>query len=475
MGDRGGGGRFHGGCGGATARNPQGGGGGKGFNNSNSNNRPNVWHWDDGAGQVSGADRDCCNPNRDRWEAAADKLNTSNIVANQGGQGGIQRQGTGKSPVKAGNSDPCFNCNLLGQYAASCPTIRCSRCKKLGHIREICQAVIPWECNAVMCGFQSPSLGFFYFSDECDGKQTKEKASTIVISVLEGDPSFRDIEYEFNEYFGSGWRCTARIVGPKQYLMRFPNPKEVLRLVCIKHGSKLEIYLMKKDVRLQLPMLGHWLGFPWRLMGQPCTNLNTAVLIGCRNINELPETAEGVLGDFFYDFYYEIDNVVVGGQPRETVMISTDSRSAPFPKRARVETSSSIEPVSSSTGGLGADSQSEYRGGKSYAMSLATVSEHESEEDSEDDQELLIDQIMKERQHDDKNAEYEDSMEDGDNVQKSEVEVESDKLIDDNTMEKVVGMELDKEEIREVDAETVTLLPLITPKVSGWYQKDGPL
>lgn len=80
-----------------------------------------------------------------------------------------------------------------------------------------------------MCGFQSPGLGFFYFPDECAGKQTKEKACSVVISALEGNPSFRDIECEFNEYFGTGWRCTARIMGPKQYMMRFPNPKEVER------------------------------------------------------------------------------------------------------------------------------------------------------------------------------------------------------------------------------------------------------
>jgi hypothetical protein len=65
---------------------------------------------------------------------------------------------------------------------------------------------------------------------------------------------------------------------------------------------------------------------------------------------------------------------------------------------------------------------------------------------------LYIDQIVKEMQDDD-----EDSMEDGDNVQKSGVEVESDKLIDTNTMEKVDGMELDKEEIREVDAKNSDL------------------
>lgn len=86
---------------------------------------------------------------------AAEKNNSGNTAAKQGGQsaeraGAIQRQGAvnRQSPAKqpiAGNIDPCFNCNIVGHYAASCPTIRCNRCKKLGHIREICKAVIPWE------------------------------------------------------------------------------------------------------------------------------------------------------------------------------------------------------------------------------------------------------------------------------------------------------------------------------------------
>ena len=55
-----------------------------------------------------------------------------------------------------------------------------------------------------MCEFQSPQLGFFYFPDACAGKQVKEKASSVIISVLEGNPTFRDIEKEFNVYFGTG-------------------------------------------------------------------------------------------------------------------------------------------------------------------------------------------------------------------------------------------------------------------------------
>lgn len=35
------------------------------------------------------------------------------------------------------------------------------------------------------------------------------------------------------------------------------------------------------------------------------------VKIGCRNVDDIPPVAESVLGDQFYDFTYEIDQVLV--------------------------------------------------------------------------------------------------------------------------------------------------------------------
>ena len=58
-------------------------------------------------------------------------------------------------------------------------------------------------------------------------KQVKERASSVVIFVVEGNVNARDIEYEFNAFFGEGWRCTARTIGPGQFTMRLPSQKEV--------------------------------------------------------------------------------------------------------------------------------------------------------------------------------------------------------------------------------------------------------
>jgi hypothetical protein len=84
--------------------------------------------------------------------------------------------------------------------------ILCERCGKLGHINQMCQAFLPWECVASVCAFQKPGQGFFYFPDYSSVKQVKERASSLVITILRGNPSFRDIEQEFNMYLGTGWR-----------------------------------------------------------------------------------------------------------------------------------------------------------------------------------------------------------------------------------------------------------------------------
>jgi hypothetical protein len=65
-----------------------------------------------------------------------------------------------------------------------------------------------------MCGFQKPGQCFFYIPYDSTVHQLKERASSVVISVLEGNVNTREIENEFNQFFGVGWRCTARPIGP---------------------------------------------------------------------------------------------------------------------------------------------------------------------------------------------------------------------------------------------------------------------
>ena len=51
----------------------------------------------------------------------------------------------------------------------------------------------------------------------------------VIIKVVEGEATTRDIEHEFAGFFGQSGRCTARAIGPGQFSMRFPNATEVHR------------------------------------------------------------------------------------------------------------------------------------------------------------------------------------------------------------------------------------------------------
>ncbi|KAM0871587.1 hypothetical protein ACQ4PT_039287 [Festuca glaucescens] len=62
------------------------------------------------------------------------------------------------------------------------------------------------------------------------------------------------------------------------------------------------------------------------------------VLIGCRDVELIPASAEGCLGDNFYDFFYEIDKIVVGGPPKtNSYVVVGGSSGAPSPKRASAD------------------------------------------------------------------------------------------------------------------------------------------
>jgi hypothetical protein len=99
-----------------------------------------------------------------------------------------------------------------------------------------------------MCGFQKPGQGFFFFPDSSSAKQVKERASSLVITILEGNPTFREIEQEFNDYLGTSWRCTARPINNSQFVMRFPNPKEVERACYF--GKRMEMKVCQATLNL---------------------------------------------------------------------------------------------------------------------------------------------------------------------------------------------------------------------------------
>uniref|UniRef100_A0ACD5ZTH7 Uncharacterized protein n=1 Tax=Avena sativa TaxID=4498 RepID=A0ACD5ZTH7_AVESA len=201
-------------------------------------------------------------------------------------------------------------------------------------------------------------MGFFFIPDSSTSKQSKERFSNVVISVIEGNVMARELEMEFNIVFGDSWRCTARPIGPNQYIMRFPNPHEVERAVY--YGASMRLKCTDATVRLStwtasmgakevlqkawmrvsnIPLYkrtGAIVLFVGSLVGVSldldASTLHkpeyVRVLIGCRDVELIPAKVEGCLGDNFYDFFFEIDKVVVAGPPRQTSKVPVGGNTA---------------------------------------------------------------------------------------------------------------------------------------------------
>jgi hypothetical protein len=67
------------------------------------------------------------------------------------------------------------------------------------------------------------------------------KGSSIVITVVQGSPTTRDLEQEFDEYLGTSWRCTAHPINTKQFSMRFPTTKEVEKACYLGEHMKMRV------------------------------------------------------------------------------------------------------------------------------------------------------------------------------------------------------------------------------------------
>ena len=64
----------------------------------------------------------------------------------------------------------------------------------------MCAEFLPWECMAAMCAFQSRGQGFYYVHDSCTANQHKERANNIVVTIIEGETSTRQMELDLNAY-----------------------------------------------------------------------------------------------------------------------------------------------------------------------------------------------------------------------------------------------------------------------------------
>lgn len=308
-----------------------------------------------------------------RWDAAAAPphreareggvwVEKKQIQADAGGSSGGQTSSPARRPHGKQNapqvppskkSDACLICKSREHLPVRCPQAFCERCNKLGHLASVCTVFLPWECIAPMCAFQAKGQGFYYIHDSCTANQLKERSNNIVVTIVEGETSTRQMELDLSDYLATGWRCSAHAIGPGVFVVRFPNPRAVAQIcyvgtVTLKTtgtviratnwssavGAKgvMEVAWVKvsnvpldKRSERNLAYVASLVGVPLEIDNATLHRPASArVKLGCRNVDELPVVAESVLGGHFYDFYYEVEQVLIRDPDREkkTVHVS---------------------------------------------------------------------------------------------------------------------------------------------------------
>ncbi|KAE8767024.1 hypothetical protein D1007_61675 [Hordeum vulgare] len=343
-GDRG----FRGGRRGDLGRGARGPGPAPGRGGGRGGDRKFSWKRDDGGNNNSSTSNVASgSDDTSRWEEAALGKQTAEggiwVPKSQGSSGsdgeGTERQistplrrNQGPKPNQVNPSsahDPCPICKSREHAPAFCAQAFCERCGRLGHLASVCCEFLPWSCDVSMCAFQTRGQGFYYIHDSCSANLMKERSNNIVVSIVEGETSTRQMELDLNDYHATGWRCSAHAIGPGVFVVRFPNPRAVAQICYVGHivlktsgavvsvtkwssavGSKgvMEVAWVKvsnvpldkrseRNMAYVASLIGVPLEIDYATLHRPAS---ARVKIGCRSVDEIPPVAEAVLGEHFY-------------------------------------------------------------------------------------------------------------------------------------------------------------------------------
>ena len=215
-----------------------------------------------------------------------------------------------------------------------------------------------------MC-FKLGGHGFFYIHDYYSAEQARERSCNVMITVLKGNPTVKQMNDAFFLYLGKTWRCSTKLVEPGVFFLRFPNIREVEkacysdRITMKPCGTVVRVTICEQDDGAKGLLEKAWVkvgGIPTDkrcernvafvaslagvlleidLASLHCPD-SVRVKLGCRNINEIIPVAESVLGDRFYDFTFEVERVLVRNPDRENIRVkSSTEQGEPSPKKQK--------------------------------------------------------------------------------------------------------------------------------------------
>ncbi|CAO2200186.1 unnamed protein product [Urochloa humidicola] len=261
----------------------------------------------------------------------------------------------------------CATCGLRNHTSEEClRRMICENCGLNNHSTYDCKREPPWNYGPELCATQVEDQSFFFIEERIDPRASRDKSSTVIITVTEGEASARDIEAEFrNTVDSSVWRWAARKIAANKFTMRFPDMKMVQVYSSFKSlgmkttnaqivvepwnsaiGAKGELQLAWFRVKgipidqRSIKTVAKVGGLVGKTMAiDEKTRLRSEYVrmrIACRDARKVPASVEGTLGLKLYDFFFERGVMEEAKEEGNKIGVQNDEPSGqPNPKRVR--------------------------------------------------------------------------------------------------------------------------------------------
>ncbi|KAE8808447.1 hypothetical protein D1007_15198 [Hordeum vulgare] len=145
------------------------------------------------------------------------------------------------------------------------------------------------------------------------------------------------------------------------------------------------------------------------------------IKLGCRDAEDIPTSAQGVLGGHFYDFFFSVDKILIKNPPRERIGVQQENEEGNAAKKARFNTDIRGERNIASSSNMGESSAPLGTAGGGYGKNVVmnpvveNMEEEKKQNESEDilseeeseevGNELLIDTMVEEAEKNQNNEE----------------------------------------------------------------------
>jgi hypothetical protein len=209
------------------------------------------------------------------------------------------------------------------------------------------------ELIAPLCATQAASQAFFCIPARPSMSNARERSTTVVVTMIKGSVCPKQIEDEFNRILSGAWRWTVRRIADNQFSVRFPSAQLIRdweRFNPVKMRTtkaKLQIDAWNGLAGVKAELQQGWFrirGIPYDMKSEETAeyagslvgatvevdkaslsrNDYARVKLAVRDLGKVPDTVEGAIVPYMYDFQYEREVEVDQATNEDSTMVHVD-------------------------------------------------------------------------------------------------------------------------------------------------------